>query len=110
MLELAFATKDLRALCEDEDLAVAQLGHEVAKSLRHRLADLRAAIHPLDLPMCGARLGTGVDAKHVMIELAGGYQLVFRANHPHPPQTDDGDIAWDRVSRILFLRIEAPSE
>ena len=110
LLELAFATRALRAVCEDESQAVAELGPEVARSLLHRLADLRAACHPLDLPLGRLRFGTEADAAHLFVNITDEYHLVLRANHTRPPRSDDGAIAWDRVSRIQLLRIEPSCE
>lgn len=110
VLELAFATRVLRALCEDEVRAAEELGDNVAKALRTRVADLRAASHPLDIPVGQPRLGTGVDAEHVFIELSDGYRLVLRCNHPKAPRSQDGMIAWNQVDRVQILRIEVSNE
>lgn len=111
MLELAFATKELRAICEDEMEAAAQLGPETAASLVKRVADLRAASHPLDLPLRQPRVGIGSDADHLFIDLDGRYSIVIRANHANPPRiSGNGAIAWDRVSRIQLLRLELTCE
>ncbi len=50
-LELAFATKPLRELCESEAKAKQKLGAKIAAVLMHRLADLRAAYSIGDLPI-----------------------------------------------------------
>src|SRR6266853_4108322 len=42
-MEVAFRTRSLRSLCGDEQVAVRQLGDELAMELRARIADLRAA-------------------------------------------------------------------
>jgi hypothetical protein len=48
-LELAFESKALLTLCESESRACSELGADVAESLKHRLADLRAARTATDL-------------------------------------------------------------
>lgn len=106
MLELAFATRELRTQCEDEIHAAAALGTKIAKVLKHRLADLRAADHPLDLPFAPKRIGIGNLEAHVQVDLVDGFYLEFKANHPRLPRSPDGSIAWDRVSRVQILRIE----
>ena len=45
-LELAFESKELRDVCENEAEAKRQLGDSVAEMLKHRLADLNAATSP----------------------------------------------------------------
>ncbi len=49
-LELAFETKRLREICENEEIASQELGAEGAERLKHRLADLRAAGSIEELP------------------------------------------------------------
>ena len=48
-LILAFASKALREICEDEEQAERRLGKKVAESLKHRLGDLEAAPAATDL-------------------------------------------------------------
>lgn len=108
MLELAFATKELRTLCEDSACALETYGPTVASALWARLADLRAASNPLDLPFEVSR-GTGSDVAHLIVALAQGYVLVLAANHPKPPVAADGSMTWERVSRVIILRLEQTS-
>jgi hypothetical protein len=110
VLELAFATKALRTLCEDQVEAAEELGDKLARVLRNRVADLRAANHPLDLPVGQPRVGTGHESENVLVDLTDGYRLVLRCNHLTPPRARDGTIVWNRVSRVQLLRIEGPSE
>jgi len=106
VLELAFATKELRSLCEDLAGAYEQYGPVVAKALGGRLADLRAASNPLELPSAEPRLAADGDPEHVGIALADGRSLVFTANHIKMPRAADGSVAWEYVSRIMILRLE----
>lgn len=106
MLELAFATKELRSACEDAAYAEAIYGTVVTEALVGRLADLRAAGHLLDLPFAGARPASGSDPEHVVITLAAGRALVIAANHAKPPRAADGSVAWERVNRVIILRLE----
>lgn len=91
-------------------MAAEDFGDKVARALRNRIADLRAASHPLDLPVGEPTAGAGEDSAHVLIALADGYRLVLRCNHVLPPRTEDGLIAWNKVSRIQLLRIEHSHE
>jgi plasmid maintenance system killer protein len=102
-LELAFETKELRDVCENEGEAKRQFGNTVAEVLKHRLADLDAAASPNDLIAGNPRLEPGNDA--MTVDLSEGYHLVFAPNHPHNPTAAAGDIDWGKVSRIRILRI-----
>jgi proteic killer suppression protein len=102
-LELAFETKELRDICENEAEAKREFGDAVAEVLKHRLADLDAAISPRDLIVGNPRLGPGIHA--MTVDLSEGYRLVFTPNHPHNPTTAAGSTDWEKVSRVRILKI-----
>lgn len=108
ILDLAFDSKSLRSVCENEEDAQDKLGPSVAETLKHRLADLRAAISIRDLLVGKPRIikSTKFGQEIVIVELGDGYQLVFGANHPNNPILENGDINWAKVSRIKILQIE----
>lgn len=105
-LELAFDTRRLRTICENEATANEELGVEVASTLRHRLADLCAVRTLKDLIVGRPRVLDDMDGQVMVIDLYDGYQLVFCANHVNNPRTGSGKVDWVRVSRIKILRIE----
>lgn len=106
MLELAFATKELRSVCEDAACAEAAYGPFVAQALVGRLADLRASGHALDLPFASIRDASGSDSEQVIVTLAAGRTIVIAANHPTTPRAADGTVRWEHVSRVIILRLE----
>jgi hypothetical protein len=108
LLEIAFSTRELRAVCEDAAYAEAIYDPALAKSLVSRLADLRAVGHLLELPFAEVRPATGSDPDHVVLGLAEGRTLVLGANHtsPPPPRGSNGEIEWEHVYRIIVLRLE----
>jgi hypothetical protein len=106
LLELAFRTKELRSVCEDAAYAGEVYGSVLAEALVGRLADLRAVGHLLELPFAEVRPAGGSDPEHVVIALAAGRSLVVAANHTTPPRAQSGEIAWERVHRIIILRLE----
>ena len=93
-------------MCEDAANAEATYGTIVAESLVARLADLRAAGHPLELPFAEARPASGVDPEHIVVTLAAARMLVIAANHAKPPRETDGLLSWEHVNRVIILRIE----
>ena len=106
-LDLAFASKSLRTICENEEEAVHELGGSVGEVLKHRLADLRAAITINDLLVGQPRILDGdTYNRHMIIDLCDSYQMIFSANHPNNPIGENGKIDWQKVSRIKILRIE----
>ena len=105
-LELAFAKKSLRQLCESETKAKRDLGVRMAEKLRRRLADLRAATCVKDLVAGRPRELDGADHRHIAIDLCEDYRIIFCANHTANPVVKSGDVDWSRVSRVKILRIE----
>lgn len=106
-MELAFDSKSLRTICENEAHAKRKLGPTVAEVLRHRLADLRAATSIKDLIVGRPRILDGTDHQHVVIDLCDDYRMVFCANHPNNLVAKSGKIDWPKVSRIRILSIES---
>jgi plasmid maintenance system killer protein len=107
-LELAFESKLLRSICESEASAIEELGADVASALKRRLADLRAAKSPQDLPMGHPRIEKGKNGDVFVIDVHAGVQLVFCTNHVKPPVTADGDIDLPKVGRIKILGVRRP--
>ncbi len=104
-LEINFFDNDLRALCEQEKLAIKSLGKPCARKLRTRLADLIAAAHVRELvagrphPLSGGRQG------QFALDLQGGVRLVFEPDHEPAPVFTDGGIDWAQVTRITIMFI-----
>jgi hypothetical protein len=79
------------------------LGATVAEALKHRLADFRAASCPKDL--LAGRPRRISDGREIVVDLTDTHEIVFRPNHPDCPMTKNGEIDWDKVSRIQILSI-----
>lgn len=106
LLELAFSTKALRTLCENEAAATQALGAERAEGLKRRLADLRAAYHAGEL--VAGRPRQAADSKdHLEVDISDGSSLVLCSNHSTTPRLDSGGVDWSNVTRVKALRIEA---
>lgn len=105
-MELAFESRWLRTICETEAQAKSELGNSVAEVLKHRLADLRAATSVKDLLAGRPRVLDGSEGKHMVVDLADGYRLVFKSNHINRPNDPVDEINWAQVTRIKILRID----
>lgn len=105
-VELAFAEKPLRQLCESEEAARRILGEQVATKLRRRLADLRAAATIKDLVVGRPREIEGTSGSAMAIDLHRRSRMVFDANHNSIPTLKSGRVDWSRVTRIKILRID----
>ena len=104
-LELAFGSKSLRAICENQGRAKLELGDKVAEMLKHRLADFRAAKSVKDLLAGRPRLLNGTGRLQMIVDLCDGWEIIFAANHTENPTAENGDLDWERVSRIKILQI-----
>jgi hypothetical protein len=107
-MELAFATRALRSLCEDTAVAQGELDGAVVEQLQARLADLRAADSVDDL-VVGVRRPVDASATSVTLDLSQGYGIVCQVNHPTVPVDSDGNVAWARVRRLLITGISRDS-
>jgi plasmid maintenance system killer protein len=103
-LELSFANKALRQLCESSVKADRKLGVDLANELRRRVADLRAATSVQDL-LIGVPRETQTD--QISLDVAPTFQITFCANHNTVPKLESGAIDWSKVSRVKILGIES---
>jgi hypothetical protein len=101
-VELAFESRTLREICEDDSISRKRLGNEVSQKLIVRLADLRAVSSVQDLP---AGYPYDIKGEEVLFEICQGYQLRVVSNHPDNPVTDSGSVDWSRVYRIKIIEI-----
>lgn len=101
-LEISFADKSLRQLCENEAIAKRKLGIRVAEKLKRRLADLRAASCVKDLVAGRPREVEGI----MVVDLCDDYRIILCANHNSIPLLDTGVIDWSMVNRVKILKIE----
>lgn len=105
-MELAFETRDVRTLCESESEARLQLPGNVVETLKHRLADLRAATCAADLVVGSPRSRQTDGVRYIVVDLCDGYRLVFRCNHIVRPGRAVDESDWSRVTRVKILTVE----
>ena len=108
-MELAFGSRQLRAICEDQSVAEGNLSSSVSEQLRGRLADLHAARSLQDLVAGRPTVDPG-DHRFLTLELAERLVLRLQVNHPDPPRLGDGMIDWSRVRRLRIVSIGGKHE
>ena len=106
VLELSFATPEIRAVCEDNELAHSRYGEAVSTALRGRLADLRATRCVLDIPIGSPRPVVG-RADFLQIDLADGVVLHVCSGSKSSVRTESGNIDWSKVSRLKIVEIRS---
>lgn len=102
-MELAFDTKELRAICEEPDVALAALGQAMAMTLRDRVADLRAADNLSELPLEAPT--EAFEGGSVELPLSNGGRLIFHVAQPSLRWTD-GRAPAEAIWRLKIMRIE----
>jgi len=102
MLELAFADESLREFCSKKLAAETEYGAAVAKRLRSRIADLRAAENVAELVAGNARVH---DHDSYIVDIYKDWRLIFKANHSVSPLSTNKQIDWTRVTRIQVTQI-----
>jgi methionine aminopeptidase len=104
-LELGFATKKLRQICQQEASARKMLGDEAAAGLRRRLADLEAVDAITELPWLPITYGYDGEAS---IEFHSGYSLNVVAIRGAPRMVENLETDWTTVDRIKLVDIVKP--
>ena len=104
-MEIAFETRKLRSICESEAIALREMGPNISETLKHRLADIRAASSIADLVVGNARFWGDGEAQRCVIDLIDGCHITCKANHPDNPLTDSETLDWERISRLKIVEI-----
>lgn len=105
-VDLAFATKRIRQVCESASAARRYLGETVAERLRVRLADLEATERFADLVPSKTRVLSTRPPGQLALILSDGYWLVLAAADDPARIDSKGGIRWESVVRVQILRIE----
>lgn len=106
---MAFNSKELRVLCEDEDTAMARLGALVSPKLHARLADMDAARNVFEL-VAGNPSVVENDAEKYRIDIVEGWQIIFCSNHVNAPVNAENLINWSQVNRVKILELKNSNE
>ena len=105
-MEFAFLNKEIRNICEDENKAKEDLGEEVARILKIRLADLFAATSVFDIILGDPKELITEGKFEFKVDICNGYQLIFSPNHVKNPLTRKNTIDWLKVNRIKIIKID----
>lgn len=107
-MEIIYDSTWLKKRCDSEREANKEWGPHVAKKLRVRLAELRAAERLSDIsPHRPARLHE-LDhnrAGQLAVDLHGGFRLVFKPCHDPVPRKPDGGLDRDAVTAIRVIEV-----
>ena len=101
----SYSDIDIRSLCEKEEVAINQLGLNIASLFLGRLADLEACDFLSDLIVGNLRVDP-TNSEQFKIDIDENYRLIVCSGHIKADLTDDGDIDSSKISRIKIIKIE----
>ena len=105
-MEIQFDTKELRDVCEQEAVAIDQLGMMAAETLKLRLADLRAAEAISDVLAGNPQQGQHDGMDCFRFSLNEESVLVLTPNHMKPRIDDAGGTDWPQVRRVRVVYLK----
>lgn len=103
MLTVSYATKRLRAICTRIEDAQAQLGPGPASELHELLAEAESFLTADEL--IEFRDGEILEGDSLSFSLSAHYRVAFKAVGNNLPRQKDGNVAWERVRRIMLIEI-----
>lgn len=112
-MDIIFKTSKLEKICNDQKLLVRTFGSQMAKLMRRRLDDLRAAtcleeMRYLKQTRCHELHGN--KAGHLSVDLDHPYRLIFQAANKPVPQRVDGGLDWAKVTAVMIIGVEDTHE
>lgn len=106
-MEVSFATRKLRKVCESEKELRRACGTDAAKKVMSRLSDLCAAATLEDMRNLPGRCHelAGDRAGQLGIDLTGGRRLVIAPTNGWPPSEKAGSHVWGEIDAVQVLEI-----
>ena len=104
-MDLSFKTKWLREICECEDTAIENLGVRNTRLLKNRLADIKAASSKYQISVGDPQIINVDNQALFSITLEKDIKVLFIANHNTNPRKKDGELDWNKISRLKVISI-----
>ena len=107
-MEVSFATKSMQKRCSEEKAMQKQWGKNLARRLRQRLMELRAAATLQDIcrtPPARCHELKGNRKGQLSVDLEHPYRLIFKPDRSPVPRRKDGGLDWDSVTKVLVIEV-----
>ena len=106
-MEISFATRKLKQLCESEKELRKAYGSAGTKKAMRRLSDLRAAGTLQDMRNLPGRIHelTGHRDGQLGIDLARGWRLILTPTNGWPTEKAEGAHVWTTIDAVTLLEI-----
>lgn len=107
-MDITFASKKLKKLCDSESKLRGDYGYPMAKKIQTRLLDMRAAENLETMRNLPGRCHElNEDWKgHLAVDLVHPQRLIFSPNHDPVPRNDAGALIWEKVSKLIVVAIK----
>ena len=109
-MEVTYATKEIRRLCEEEKYQLKRLGRKRSSRLKNRLNELRAFEQVSDLLKGRPHELTGNRSGQYSVDLDKQMRLLVEPSEHPAPSHPAGGIDWQQVKSICILGIEDTHE
>lgn len=106
-MEISFASRKLKKLCESEQELRKAYGSDCAKKLMRRLTELRAATTLEDMRNLPGRIHELRGDRHgqLAIDLSDGRRLVIAPRDGWPAEKEAGAHVWATIDAVHVLEI-----
>ena len=84
-----------------------RMGPAQGELLRRFLADIRAAESLAEVPLFHNSYSQTELRDEIVVELGAGLRIRLKCNSLKPPAQADNRIDWERLERVMFLRIDS---
>lgn len=110
-MEVSFTSRGMQRACSSEKEARKKWGDRMARRLRQRLMELKAADTLADisrLPPARSHELAGVRNGQFSVDLVHPYRLIFVPDHDPVPQKPDSGLDWEEVTKVVVLEVCDP--
>lgn len=107
-MEVSFATKSMQKCCSEEKAMRKRWSENLARRLKQRLMELRAATTLQDIcrtPPARCHELKGERKGQLAVDLGHPFRLVFKPDHAPVPRTSDGGLDWDSVTKVMVIEV-----
>lgn len=107
-MEILFTSTKMQKLCSSEKVMLKSLGEPMARKLKQRLAELKAAETLVDIPKGPPPRCHELSADRqgqLSVDLVHPQRLIFVPDHDPLPLKEDGGLDWNHVTRVVILEI-----
>jgi proteic killer suppression protein len=105
-MQITYASKIIKRLCEEGKHQRKHLGEKRAKRLRARIKELQTVENVAKLQYGNPHALTEDRAGQYSVDLDGPMRLLFKPTDQPPPNLLSGGIDWQKVCTVCILEIE----